>query len=736
VSVLVPIFNVEHYLDQCLSSISLQTLRDIEIICINDGSTDNSLAIVQRHAANDPRLIVIDKPNSGYGDTMNKGLEVATGEYVGIVESDDFVDAGCFAELYRLAKRHDADVVKAEYWRHRTDITSASQNCVDKLQAAYDRETNMTVRSHDYKSMALSNFQIGNVIYPRQQQSVFRQQPAIWAGIYRRTFIVENAIKFLPTPGASYQDTSFAFKVWATARRVVFSDQAYLHYRLDNGASSVNSAAKAFAVRDEFAEIERFLTERGLFAELSEMMFLCRLDAYRWNFYRLADGQDEEFVLAASQQFRDDDRRHLINWASWDTNTIREVREIIGAPHMVVARKRAKAVARVSVIVPMFNVGNYLTQCLESIVGQTFDDLEIILVDDESTDDTLAIAETFWARDPRIILISQAHAGQSVARNNALQHQSAPFVMFCDGDDYYEIDAVATLLDRINQTGADLVACGVDVFYDDDADSSEERQRSDAEFYTLKLDGHHQMDTDVIASIDASVWNKLFRRSQILKANLSFPAGLSYEDYYFTMAYAAQAKTITFAKDRLLCHYRRHAGSIMADTFSKSSRAVDHTRVYVLLVQYLLSHGAFARYEDFWVDEFKRCTDISILNSPPPCLNDIVAIVTDFLNRNGRALDKINPTIRPRMRAAIEPTANRVGITFERTNMAKRIGNGLLLRLNPTYRKQVHSLTILNAVNEVVNAQAAQLRDLQRDVSAMKRQIERMSSRDDNETGN
>ena len=92
VSVLVPICNVERYLDQCLESARMQTLKDIEVICINDGSTDGSLDIINSYVNRDPRFKVIDKPNSGYGDSMNKGLEMASGKYVSILESDDFLD--------------------------------------------------------------------------------------------------------------------------------------------------------------------------------------------------------------------------------------------------------------------------------------------------------------------------------------------------------------------------------------------------------------------------------------------------------------------------------------------------------------------------------------------------------------------------------------------------------------------------------------------------------------------
>ena len=121
VSVLVPIYNVEKYLDECLASLAKQTLKDIEIICINDGSTDNSPKILQKYAKKYPNFVVINKQNSGYGDSMNKGLEKATGEYIGIVESDDFIESDAFEKLYKLAHETKADIVKANYFYHSKD---------------------------------------------------------------------------------------------------------------------------------------------------------------------------------------------------------------------------------------------------------------------------------------------------------------------------------------------------------------------------------------------------------------------------------------------------------------------------------------------------------------------------------------------------------------------------------------------------------------------------------------
>ena len=116
VSVVIPCYNVEKYLRQCLDSVVNQTLKDLEIICVNDGSKDSTLDIIKEYAAKDPRVSYIDKPNAGYGDSMNKGFAKATGEYIGIIESDDYAELDMFEKMYTCVKKHDLDVVKSGFF--------------------------------------------------------------------------------------------------------------------------------------------------------------------------------------------------------------------------------------------------------------------------------------------------------------------------------------------------------------------------------------------------------------------------------------------------------------------------------------------------------------------------------------------------------------------------------------------------------------------------------------------
>lgn len=250
VSVLVPVYNVKRYLRQCLDSLAAQTLEDIEFVCIDDGSTDGCGEILDGYAARDARFRVIHKANSGYGASMNVGLRAARGAYVGIVESDDFAAPEMFASLFATAAVSRADVVKSNYW----EVADGKRTFTEVL------------RGHAY----------GKVFCPRREDAAFLlETPSIWSCLYRRAFLLEQSICFNETPGASYQDTSFAFLTKAYAERFLLVKDAYLHYRTDNASSSVRSAGKIFAVIDEYDAVQRHL-EAHQFAEHAE---LCEFSA-------------------------------------------------------------------------------------------------------------------------------------------------------------------------------------------------------------------------------------------------------------------------------------------------------------------------------------------------------------------------------------------------------------------------------------------------------------------------
>ena len=285
-SVLVPIYNVEKYLDECLSSLAKQTMKDIEIICINDGSTDNSSRILQKYAKEYSNFVVINKKNSGYGDSMNRGLGKAKGEYISIVESDDFIEPGAFEELYDLAKKNQADIVKANYYHHS--------------------------KGSDELHKVVKNQKLNTPLTLADDTSILLEEPGIWSAIYRREFLEENKIKFCTTPGASYQDTGFHFKSFCAAKKIIYTDKAYLHYRIDNANSSVKSLEKVNYIVGEYGEIEKFIECYNLPKEVLATLQVAKFGAYHWNLQRLPKKLAVKFAKTIKQEFSNAKKTNLI----------------------------------------------------------------------------------------------------------------------------------------------------------------------------------------------------------------------------------------------------------------------------------------------------------------------------------------------------------------------------------------------------------------------------------------
>jgi glycosyltransferase involved in cell wall biosynthesis len=321
ISLLVPIYNVERYLRACLDSAANQTFRDLEIICINDGSTDGSRDIVQEYLDADDRFRVIDKPNTGYGNSMNCGLAEATGDYIAILESDDIMYPRSLEILFNAAQEHDVQVAKGPfnfYWS--------------------------TPEERDEFFWAVPEDQVGKVVNPSEHTEIFYLKPSIWSALYRADFLRDAGIAFLETPGASYQDASFNFKVWASADRVTFLGEPILRYRQDNEASSVNSPNKVFCVCDEYEEMERFLRAHPLKRkELEGVKNRMKFDSYLWNYDRLSDDLRAQFLARASKELASDIQTGVMDMSLFSVSEEADLRAMAYQPEAFAASRGALA---------------------------------------------------------------------------------------------------------------------------------------------------------------------------------------------------------------------------------------------------------------------------------------------------------------------------------------------------------------------------------------------------------
>ncbi len=310
VSVLVPIFNMQKYLRQSINSITGQTLEDIQIICIDDGSTDGSLELLEEFAKRDSRIEIISKPNSGYGNSMNLGLDAARGEYIGIVEPDDFIDLEMFETLYALAKKHDADVVRSNYYRHVPHTDPSDDFVVEYLEGCeYDQ-----------------------VFRPRDTISIFVTEPSTCTSVYRRSLIEGNGIRYLESPGASFQDTYFNYQIIALAERMYLTKEAFHHYRINEG-SSVLSPGKLFCVCDEYDAIWNHAKNHpDIFDALKYRIPRAQLGTYIWNLERLSPSVQYDFFLRFAETFQDFSEKGLLKRDYFDDFAWDFVQEMLANP--------------------------------------------------------------------------------------------------------------------------------------------------------------------------------------------------------------------------------------------------------------------------------------------------------------------------------------------------------------------------------------------------------------------
>lgn len=356
--------------------------------------------------------------------------------------------------------------------------------------------------------------------------------------------------------------------------------------------------------------------------------------------------------------------------------------------------EEANVTPRVSVIVPIYNVERYLTQCLESLAAQSLRDIEVICIDDASSDASASIAQAFADRDPRFSLARHnSNRGLSAARNSGLDLARAPFIMFCDSDDAFAPNMCELMLQAISSSQAHLALCGVRVIYDSDA----HRAAADAKFFLIPSRDTIPLDAAFLRKGNVFAWNKIYRASIIRQHHLRFPEGLRYEDACFLHLYAAHAHSLALVPDRLYL-YRRRPGSIMHHTYAGSpGMAIDHLHIANRILLYYKQQGLFAAQRDYlltlWINYLRHALEYEPL---PAERAKTAALARSFAARE--------------LPAAAAP-AERLLALAEEPGCARRrrVGPGLRLQESlhgrklsllgvPIYREKYHGLSIRRRV--------------------------------------
>lgn len=703
ITVVVPVHNTCKYIEECLNSILNQSYSDLEVICI-DSSTDDTTQILRKIAACDSRVRVIEDSNSSYGYKVNTGIREANGEYISIVDSDDYLELNMYERLTDVMVENDADFVKSDY-----------------SSFIVENGKNKIIEYND----VLSDYSIyGKCVDIRNDFSILNKSGiSIWTGLYKKRFICENNIYLNESEGASFQDAGFSILTHIYGRKIYYLHESFYRYRTDNINSSVKSQKKYRTIADEWGYIDSKVYSSGIQDEgLALALGIRKIMNYDWNYDRLEQETAEKFCESVSdelfeqyiktglfnkleerhqkmfdriymngkkeiqgdiiqiidllrnnktmlvgsgevweriseydvtnniysiQKYYDKEERvakvgdffvpvnkisakmyekdiiYIVTDNDWEN--IKKQLEVIGiksdnivicpyfysindVPDQDVEPCKPGEV-KVSIIVPVYNVEKYLEQSLNSLIGQSMEEIEIICVNDGSTDSSQSILEAFSKKDKRVKVITQKNMGLAGARNTGLSYASGKYVMFCDSDDMFKFNTAQKMYNSAEENEADIVCCDAKCVY-----MNERLAREDNKDFYYQRGHSYGMDTgkEIFARMMEndnfcdSACLLLINREWLKENNQCFYTGILYEDCLFTVQCMMKAKKVYHTNEQFYI-YRVREGSIMTSHMS-------HNNLYGRLIDLhyfnrMLCEEKLSQKQEWALTQFRRVVE-------------------------------------------------------------------------------------------------------------------------------
>ncbi len=249
ISIVVPVYNVERYIDRCVQSLLNQSLKDIEIILVDDQSPDNCPKLCDEYATMDPRVKVVHKKNEGLGFARNSGLKVATGDYITFCDSDDCVEYNTYEFCTKIADEHKLDVVRFNCDRFSNNVP------LNTYSPSYELCTDLDIM-HQY---AISTW--GPIINIDDETSKLANIGSSCMGVYRRSFLIDNELVFKSERDVLSEDYEFNYNVYMHAKRIALTGNTFYHYFVN--PSSLTTATKVNQV-DRAIEFSKMMTANML----------------------------------------------------------------------------------------------------------------------------------------------------------------------------------------------------------------------------------------------------------------------------------------------------------------------------------------------------------------------------------------------------------------------------------------------------------------------------------------
>ncbi len=529
VSILVPIYNIAEYLPECLESLLSQTLKEIEIICVNDGSTDNSLEILEQYANKDARIVIVNKENGGLPSARNAGINAAHGVYVGFVDGDDYVDERMFEILYKKAIKCGADMV-----------VCGAECCPKESKPPRWLTDTLSPRNNIFKGPSLDVF-----------FNEMGAKPFLWRNLVKRSLIEKNNLSLDETIVLG-EDLAFQAKLYTYAKKIVFVSEKLYRYRWDRPNSIMNKTNYnkdySLKMKKHLYLLERiidFWKEKDVYEQIKSDYFNWAVDFIYWDFIKLCAVDKKEIaelfidhlarldIFSSYYLLRDEQRLHL--------DYIRNL------------SKQEVYQPVFSVVIYVNSAGDQVQRLLDSIREQSFSQTEILIYDFTQESECNNIIFSLLEKDARISL-RNIDTCKTVADvyNDAICSAKGKYITFVGLFDYYlDSDYLRRAVDCFKENNADMVGG----FGDDNFGIREKKECQNKDFYQFAYDLDFLKRNNILFN-DYSLWTgKVFFTRCCLKAEMicNIKQGVKRNDNFRrTNIFAEEARLILKAALQLL----------------------------------------------------------------------------------------------------------------------------------------------------------------------------------------
>ena len=492
ISVLMPVFNDEEYLSESIDSILKQTLKDIEVICVNDGSTDNSLEILNDYSEKHDFIKVFTKENEGSGIARNFALTKATGQFIAFLDSDDiFLNDNALELMYESAIKNDALMVSANL-------------------------LGINLKGELVVNRNLERFSDEGMITPDEYGIPY----SFYKNIFDREFLIKNNIIFPDLLRG--QDPVFLAEIFSLIDRIptVPVDLYGFRYPKTGSLLKINTHRKKYDYIKHFKETFDILDGAG---------FSVMKKNYEEKLF--------EFINAYHNRYTKEIKDIVYDIFGDDEDILNSVKDMFTNP-------------KVSVIVPIHNASEFLNESISSVLKQSLKEIELLCVDMGSEDDSLDIINDFYQRDSRVRIFSQENADLGAARNKALDEACGDYIYFFGSGDYIARNTLKIFYNNAVENDSELVVSKMARIEGEELDYSNPGFDLENEFDDVDFDNFTFKYKDVKSHVLNSSFipcNRLYKKEFLDSYDdLKFQTDAAFEDIAFHVKSMLRASRISF----------------------------------------------------------------------------------------------------------------------------------------------------------------------------------------------